>query len=68
MAIKFGVGIVLLIGGLVLLFFGIQSTGAFGEKIVQGVTGHYTDNTMTYLIGGGVAALIGLVLLLTGRK
>lgn len=60
-------GVVLLIIGAALLFFGIQSTGAFGEKIVQGVTGRYSDGTMAYLIGGGVAAVLGLMLLITGR-
>ena len=53
-------GFVLLIVGAVVLFFGVQSTGAFGEKIVHGVTGRYTDNTMAYLIGGGVCAVLGL--------
>lgn len=60
-------GFVLLIVGAALLFFGVQSTGAFGEKIVHGVTGRYTDSTMTYLIGGGVCAVLGLALLFVGR-
>jgi len=61
-------GFVLLIVGAVLLFFGVQSTGAFGEKIVHGVTGRYTDGTMTYLVSGGVSAVLGLALLLVGRS
>ena len=60
-------GFVLLIVGAILLFFGVQSTGAFGEKIVHGVTGRYTDNTMAYLIGGGVSAVLGLALLIFNR-
>lgn len=58
---------VLLIIGLILLFFGVQATGAFGEKIVHDFTGRYTDNTMTYLIGGGVCAVLGLGLLVVNR-
>lgn len=61
-------GFVLLIVGLILLFFGVQATGAFGEKVVHDFTGHYTDNTMTYLIGGGVSAVLGLALLVFNRK
>ena len=60
-------GFVLLIVGAILLFFGVQSTGAFGEKIVHGVTGRYIDNTMAYLIGGGVSAVLGLALLIFNR-
>jgi len=60
-------GFVLFIVGLILLFFGVQATGAFGEKVVHDFTGHYTDNTMTYLIGGGVSAVVGLALLFLGR-
>ena len=60
-------GFVLLIVGAALLFFGVQATGAFGEKIVHGVTGRYTDDTMAYLIGGGVCAVLGLALLFVGR-
>jgi len=61
-------GFVLLIIGAALLFFGVQATGAFGEKVVHDFTGHYTDNTMTYLIGGGVSAVLGLALLVLNRK
>lgn len=60
-------GIVLLIVGAVLLYFGLQSTDSFGEKIVEGVTGRYSDGTMGYLIGGAVSAAIGLGLLVFGK-
>lgn len=68
MSARAGIGIVLLIAGLVLLFFGVQSTGAFGEKVVHEFTGRYTDSTMMYLVGGGIAAALGVVLLVVGRK
>lgn len=61
-------GIVLLVAGAILLYFGITATDSVGEQLVEGVTGRYTDNTMWYLIGGGVAAAAGLGLLLFGRK
>jgi hypothetical protein len=61
-------GIVLLVVGAILLYFGFNATDSVGEQVVEGVTGRYTDETMWYLIGGGVAAVVGLVLLLTGRR
>lgn len=61
-------GIVLLVVGAILLYFGFNATDSVGEQVVEGVTGRYTDETMWYLIGGGIAAVGGLVLLLTGRR
>lgn len=62
------VGLVLLIVGAVLLYFGFNATESVGEQVVEGVTGKYTDETMWYLIGGGAAGVVGLVLLLFGKK
>lgn len=67
MNMKRGLGIALLIVGAVLLYFGLQSTDSFGEKIVEGVTGRYSDGTMGYIIGGAVSAAIGLGLLVFGK-
>lgn len=61
-------GLALLVVGAILLYFGFNATESVGEQVVEGVTGKYTDGTMWYLIGGGVAGVVGLVLLLTGRK
>lgn len=61
-------GIALIILGAVLLFFGMQSTDSVGEKIVEGVTGRYSDGTMGYIIGGAVSGVVGLALLVFGRK
>ena len=67
MNITRGIGLVLLILGAVLLYFGLQSTDSLGEKVVEGVTGRYSDGTMGYLIGGGAAGVLGLVLLVFGK-
>lgn len=67
MNMKRGLGLVLLIIGAVLLYFGLQSTDSFGEKIVEGVTGRYSDGTMGYLIGGAVSGVLGLALLVFGK-
>ncbi|MBA3236739.1 MAG: DUF3185 family protein [Parachlamydiaceae bacterium] len=58
-------GIVALIVGVLLLGFGLNSTQAVTEKVVEGVSGRFTDSTMWYIlvgiamIVGGVASLIG---------
>ncbi len=38
--------------GIVLVVFGVIATQKSGEKTVSEVTGHYTDTTMWYFIGG----------------
>ena len=45
-------GLVLLVGGAIALYFGFNATESLGEQVVEGVTGRFTDDTMTYLIGG----------------
>jgi len=57
-------GIALLVIGVALLLFGFNATGSLGEELTESFTGRYTDETMYYLIGGAVAAVIGLVMLL----
>ncbi len=57
------IGIVLLIGGAIALYFGINATNAPTEEIAEALTGQYSDNTMLYLIGGGVSAAAGLFML-----
>ncbi len=58
------VGLILLVGGGVLLYFGFMATDSVVEEVSETVTGRYTDKTMWYLVGGGVAAVAGLFLAL----
>ncbi len=37
------------------------------EELGEAMTGRYSDETMLYLIAGGVSALVGLVMMLRGR-
>jgi uncharacterized membrane protein len=62
------IGIVLLIVGAALLYFGLQATDAPLEQVRESVTGDYSDQTMLYLIGGAAAAVGGIALLLVGGK
>lgn len=58
------IGIALLALGAILLYFGISATDAPMEEVGETLTGQYSDNTMMYLIGGGVSAVVGLFLVL----
>ena len=58
------IGIILLVLGGVLIFFGLNATEAPMEEISEAITGRYSDKTMYYLIGGAISAVLGLVLLL----
>ena len=55
-------GIVLLVVGVVLLFFGYQSSQAIGDQITEAFTGRFTDATMWYLLGGAAAVVAGVFL------
>ena len=58
------IGIALLVIGVILLVVGYNATQAPVEELTESFTGRFSDETMVYLIGGGVAAVIGLVMLL----
>lgn len=57
------IAIVLLAVGAVLLYFGINATDSPAEQVSEAVTGKYSDNTLLYLVGGGVAAVAGVFML-----
>lgn len=57
------IGIVLLVIGVIALYFGVNATNAPMEEMTEAFTGQYSDRTMTYLIGGAVAGVAGLVML-----
>lgn len=61
-------GIVLLVVGAVLLYFGAQATDAPLEQAREALTGDYSDQTMLYLVCGAAAFIGGLALLLTGKR
>ena len=51
-------GLVILVVGIVLLGFGLNATMSVTEKVVEGVSGQYTQHTMWYIIGG-IAMIVG---------
>ena len=68
MATRKILGLVLLVVGAVLLYFGAQATDAPVEQAREALTGDYSDQTMLYLICGAAAFVGGLALLLTGKR
>lgn len=63
------VGLVLLVVGAVLLYFGWQATDAPLEQARESLTGDYSDQTMLYLVGGAAACVAGIALFLfAGRR
>ena len=54
------IGIGLLVLGGILLYFGFNATNAPMEELGEAFTGKYSDETMMYLVAGGVAAAAGL--------
>lgn len=58
----------LLIGGVVLLVLGISATNSFSSDVSRFFTGSPTDKAVWMIIGGCVAAAVGLGITLRGRK
>ena len=55
-----GIAIALLVGGIVLAIFGISAADSFSSDVSRFFNGHPTDKAMWMLIGGAVAAALGL--------
>jgi len=61
------VSLVILVAGIVLVIFGVAATESFSSDISRFFTGTPTDKAIWMLLGGIVAAIIGLVGLLRGQ-
>ena len=57
-------GLVLLAVGVALGYHGYNATESPLEQVSKELTGHFSDETMAYLIAAGVSAAAGLFLLL----
>ena len=62
------VPIALLVGGIVLMIFGINATNSFSSDVSRFFTGSPTDKAVWMLIGGVVATVAGLALTLRDWK
>ena len=62
------VSIALLVGGVVLIVLGVSAMNSFSSDISRFFTGSPTDKAVWMLIGGAVAAVIGLTMTLRPAK
>jgi hypothetical protein len=62
------VSLALLVGGVVLMIIGINATNSFSSDVSRFFTGSPTDKAIWMLIGGIVAAVVGLTMTLRGSK
>jgi len=62
------VSIALLVGGVMLVIFGINATDSFSSDVSRFFTGSPSDKAIWMLIGGTVATVVGLTLLLRQRS
>lgn len=60
--------LVLIVVGGGLLYFGYSASESALESVTESLTGRYSDETTMYLIGGAACAVIGVSLLLFGKK
>ena len=58
----------LLVGGVVLMVIGVSATNSFSSDVSRFFTGSPTDKAVWMLIGGLVAAVIGLAGTLRGSR
>lgn len=52
------IGIVLLAVGVSLLLFGYNASQSLDERVVEGITGRFSSQTM-WFVNGGIASVVG---------
>ena len=62
------ISLALLVGGIVLIIYGVNATNSFSSDVSRFFTGSPTDKAVWMLIGGIVAAIIGLAGTLRSSK
>jgi type II secretory pathway component PulK len=59
-------GIVLVVAGVTVMIIGMNASHAASDQISKTFTGHFTDQTTWYIVGGLAAAVFGALLTLFG--
>jgi hypothetical protein len=60
--------IVFVAAGIVMIIYGVKASNSLGSDLSRFFTGSPTDKTIWLLIGGVVAAIVGLTGLFRGSK
>ena len=63
-----GIGIALLVGGVILLLFGINASESISSDLSRFFTGSPTDKAVWMVTGGAAATVLGLIFTLRGGK
>ena len=64
----FLVSIALLVGGIVLIVFGVSASNSLSSDVSRFFTGSPTDKAIWLLVGGAAASVAGAVGLILGLK
>ena len=62
------IGIALMAAGLLLVIFGFNESQSLSSDVSRVFTGSPTDRSMWMLIGGAVAAVLGIAMIFMGRR
>lgn len=63
-----GIGMAIVVLGVVLFIIGINASHSVADRWSDFFTGHFTDDTVWYIVGGVVAAIVGLGMATTGGR
>lgn len=61
-------GIVLLVAGVILLIIGMNASHSAADRWSNFFTGHFTDSTVWYIVGGAASGVVGLMLVMFGGR
>lgn len=61
-------GSILLVTGVVLFVFGMNASHMAADRWSNFFTGHFTDSTMWYMVGGIASAGLGVIMLSLGGR
>ncbi len=62
------ISLALLVGGIILIIYGVSAADSVGGRFTRFFTGSPTDETIWMLLGGIVATIVGAGGLLRGSK
>jgi hypothetical protein len=62
------IALALLVGGVILLVFGISAATSFSSDVSKFFTGSPTDKAIWLVVGGAIAAVAGLIFTLRSGK
>jgi Protein of unknown function (DUF3185) len=62
------ISLALLVAGIILIGYGITASNSVSSSISRTFNGSPTDKTIWFLLGGGVAAMVGLAGMMRGSK